>query len=236
MDLRGLKEWGRDLLRIIYPEVCEVCGRSLVRGEQVLCMHCDMSLPRTLVHNEEFNVIHQRLAGSTPIEKAAGMFYYYRESDYAKLIHVAKYNNRPVVARKLAERYAMELSKDGFFDDIDLILPVPLHSLKYLKRGYNQSYEIARGVSQVTRIPIGDNLVARRGHATQTKKNSYSRWVNAQGIYDVEDGDELENQHILIVDDVITTGATLLACCEAVHRRVPSAGLSVLSLAVTHLH
>ena len=235
MGWRQLIEWGRDLLRIIFPEVCEVCGRSLVKGEKVMCLHCDVSMPRTLVHNDEFNVIHRRLAGSTPIDRAAGMFYYYRESEYARLIHVAKYNSRPIVARQLAEMYACELKPDGFFDGIDVILPVPLHKLKLIRRGYNQSEEIAQGLSAVTGILVGDNLVALRGHSTQTKKNSYSRWVNAQGVYAVERGDEFEGKHVLVVDDVITTGATLLACCEAIHRVAPTARISVLSLAVTHL-
>ena len=235
MGWRVLTEWGRDLLRIIFPEVCEVCGRSLVKGEQVMCLHCDVSLPRTRVHADDFNVIHQRLAGSTPIDRAAGMFYYYRESEYARLIHVAKYGSRPVVARRLAEAYARELMPDRFFDGIDVILPVPLHRSKLISRGYNQSQEIAIGLSAVTGIAVGDNLVARRSHSTQTKKNSYSRWVNAQGVYDVDCGDELEGKHVLVVDDVITTGATLLACCEAIHRVAPTARISVLSLAVTHL-
>ena len=235
MGRRRLMEWGRDLLRIIFPKVCEVCGRSLVKGERVMCLHCDISLPRTRVHTDDFNAIHKRLAGSTPIDRAAGMFYYYRESDYARLIHVAKYNSRPIVARQLAETYARELLPDGFFDGIDVILPVPLHSIKLISRGYNQSEEIAKGLSAVTGIMVGDNLVARRGHSTQTKKNSYSRWVNAQGIYDVVNGDEFEGKHVLVVDDVITTGATLLACCEAIHRVAPTARISVLSLAVTHL-
>ena len=235
MGWRQLIEWGRDLLRIIFPEVCEVCGRSLVKGEKVMCLHCDVSMPRTLVHNDEFNVIHRRLAGLTPIDRAAGMFYYYRESEYARLIHVAKYNSRPIVARQLAEMYACELKPDGFFDGIDVILPVPLHKLKLIRRGYNQSEEIAQGLSAVTGIMVGDNLVALRGHSTQTKKNSYSRWVNAQGVYAVERGDEFEGKHVLVVDDVITTGATLLACCEAIHRVAPTARISVLSLAVTHL-
>lgn len=235
MGWRGLTELGRDLLRIIFPEVCEVCGRSLVKGERVMCLHCDVSLPRTRVHTDDFNVIHKRLAGSTPIDRAAGMFYYYRESEYARLIHVAKYESRPVVARRLAEAYARELMPDRFFDGIEVILPVPLHSSKLISRGYNQSEEIAMGLSAVTGIVVGDNLVARRSHSTQTKKNSYSRWVNAQGVYDVDCGDDLEGKHVLVVDDVITTGATLLACCEAIHRVAPTARISVLSLAVTHL-
>lgn len=235
MGFGGLKGWFSDLLRIVFPDVCEVCGSSLVRGEEVICLKCDMNMPRTRVHNDSFNIIHERLAGKTPIERAAGYFYYYRESDYAAIIHNAKYNGRPIIARKLAMRFARELMADNFFDGIDIVLYVPMFFLKKIKRGYNQSEYIAQGISQATNIPIGHNLISKRSHSSQTKKNSYSRWLNAQGVYDVINPEELENKHVLIVDDVITTGATLLACCDVVHNAVPSATISVLSLAVTRL-
>lgn len=235
MGFGGLKGWFSDLLRIVFPDVCEVCGSSLVRGEEVICLKCDMNMPRTRVHNDSFNIIHERLAGKTPIERAAGYFYYYRESDYAAIIHNAKYNGRPIIARKLAMRFARELMADNFFDGIDVVLYVPMFFLKKIKRGYNQSEYIAQGISQATNIPIGHNLISKRSHSSQTKKNSYSRWLNAQGVYDVINSDELENKHVLIVDDVVTTGATLLACCDVVHNAVPSATISVLSLAVTRL-
>ena len=86
MGFGGLKGWFSDLLRIVFPDVCEVCGSSLVRGEEVICLKCDMNMPRTRVHNDSFNIIHERLAGKTPIERASGYFYYYRESDYASII------------------------------------------------------------------------------------------------------------------------------------------------------
>lgn len=235
MGFGGLKGWFSDLLRIVFPDVCEVCGSSLVRGEEVICLKCDMNMPRTRVHNDSFNIIHEHLAGKTPIERAAGYFYYYRESDYAAIIHNAKYNGRPIIARKLAMRFARELMADNFFDGIDVVLYVPMFFLKKIKRGYNQSEYIAQGISQATNIPIGHNLISKRSHSSQTKKNSYSRWLNAQGVYDVINPEELENKHVLIVDDVITTGATLLACCDVVHKAVPSATISVLSLAVTRL-
>lgn len=193
-------------------------------------------MPCVKAHNDTFNIIHQRLAGNVPIERAAGYFYYYRESKYASLIHKAKYNNRPVIARHLAEKFANEISKDGFFDNISLIIPVPLHRFKRITRGYNQSEIIAHGLNKITGIPVGNNIVASRGHSSQTKKNSYSRWINAQGIYTIKNATELENKHILIVDDVITTGATLLACCNALHQAVPTATISVLTLAVTHTY
>lgn len=236
MGIGRLKAVIEDVLSIIYPHVCEVCGVSLAKGEDTLCLHCLMQLPRTRLHTENFSVIHERLAGSTPINLTAGYFYYYKDSLYASLIHTAKYRNRPIVAEAIARKFAKELQKDGFFQDVDVIIPVPLHISKLIKRGYNQSEAVARGLSVETGIGVSANLVAKRGHSTQTRKGSFQRWLNIQDVYTVKQPELLDNKHVLIVDDVITTGATLLACCNELHRQVPTARISVLTLAVTHLH
>lgn len=228
-------KWIDGVLRMIYPQVCEVCGRSLCRGEDVMCLHCLRQLPRVSSNGDDFNLLHERLASTVAIERAAGYFHYYKESPYVKLIHQAKYSSRPVVARKIARRFARELSRDGFFDGIDMIVPVPLHRWKLMRRGYNQSDYIARGIADVTGLEVLHSLVASRGHATQTARNSYQRWVNAGSVYELRDGASVAGRHVLVVDDVITTGATLLACCEAIHRVEPSARLSVLALGVAHM-
>ena len=226
--------WLRDIGGSLYPRLCTVCGRPLVRGEEIMCLGCSVDMPRTRLHTQQFGIIHQRLAGHAPIERAASYFYYHRDGKYARLIHDAKYNGRPYIARGLAARYAAEIAPDGFFEGIDIIIPVPLHRSKLRRRGYNQSRVIAEGVAEVTGIGIGDNLVARHGHSTQTRLNAFQRWLNARDIYAVERAGELRGRHVLIVDDVLTTGATLLACCEAVHNAAPDATISVLTIALTH--
>lgn len=231
----AIKQWGADFTSVIYPKLCEVCGTSLAHGETMMCTECRMRLPRCNIHTQPFNHIHQRLAGHAPIERAAGYFYYYRENEYTNLIHSAKYNGRPWIAEQLARDFATEIMPDGFFDDIDLILPVPLHASKLRKRGYNQSRHIAIGLHEVTSITIGDNLIATREHSTQTRRGAFERWLNSRNIYDVVQAETLADKHLLIVDDVLTTGATLLACCEAVHAKAPTARISVLTLAVAHL-
>ena len=235
MDLTWLKEWGDDALRVIFPKVCEVCGRSLSRGEHLLCLHCNLDLPRTRLHEEPFNVLHQRLAGKAPIEKATGYFYYYRGSDYAKLLQRAKYSNRPIIIEKLVNQYVTELKGASFFDDIDVVAAVPMHWFKKLRRGYNQSEVLATAISRATGVTLKQVLVAKRGHKTQTRKNRFERWQNTKDIYDVKSIAGLEGKHVLIVDDIVTTGATILACCEALHRKSPTTRISVLSLGVTHL-
>lgn len=237
MDIvRGLKELFAAGVDLIYPRVCCVCHRSLTRGEKVICLHCLDALPRTDVHRSEFNFIHKKLAGHTLIERAGAWFHYSRESNYASIIHDAKYRGMPDLAREAARLYAGEIIGDGFFDDIDIILPVPMHTAKMLSRGYNQAEMAARGISEATGIPVADNLVATRGHDSQTRKNSWERLLNARNIYELIRAAEIEGRHILIVDDVITTGATMLACADAVRQGAPSARISVLALAATSLH
>lgn len=224
------------LVDLIYPRVCEVCGRSLIAGEEVMCLHCAYDLPRTNVHRDPFNMIHQRLATvATPVNRAAGYFHYYREGVYNDIIHRAKYQGRPVLMRAMGERFAQELAADGFFDGIDLVIPVPLYWIKLIRRGYNQTRYLAEGISRVTGIAIGDHLVARRGHSTQTSRSDFARWLNAQSVYGVRNARSLDGRHILIVDDVITTGSTMIACCNAILSAAPTARISVLSLGVAHM-
>lgn len=221
---------------MIYPRVCAVCGDSLVEGEREICLKCLATLPRTGIHGQPFNTIHKRLASpGIPVERAGAWFYYLRKNPFAAIIHDAKYRGMSRLALNCGEIYAREIAPDGFFDGVDLLLPVPLHRGKLRKRGYNQAEEIAKGVSQATGIPVGTNLIAVRGHSTQTRKNAWSRWKNTRNIYKIQRPEELVGKHVLVIDDVVTTGATILSCLEALHRAEPSVRTSVLTLAATHL-
>lgn len=222
-----------DLGSLIFPNVCEVCGRSLVDGEKHICIDCLYNLPRCNIHSDEFNAIHQRLMRHVPVEKAASYFYYVRNSPYTELILSAKYRHRPVIIKHLASMFAREIAAEGFFDGIDCIMPVPMYRWKRIKRGYNQTDYIAEGLSAICGLPVCHNLTAVRGHATQTRKSAYERWLNSGDIYEMHDAAWLAYKHILIVDDVITTGATIAACCEAIKKTVPTARISVLSIGLT---
>ncbi len=227
--------WINDLIDVIFPNVCTVCHRRLVKGENVICLHCLSDLPRTNLHKYRPNKIHERLmAIGMPVEKATSLFYYYRDSPYARLIHDTKYRNRPTVGRTLAMMHTQELKGTDFFDSIDCIVPVPLHLLKHIKRGYNQAEEIARGINSVTSLPI-INALSASYHKTQTRKDSHQRLLNVKGVYNVAEVDAIQGKHILLIDDVITTGATLLSCMQAIRQASPSTRISVYSLSITQL-
>ncbi|MBJ2185276.1 phosphoribosyltransferase family protein [Paramuribaculum intestinale] len=231
---QSIRSWIDDLASVIFPRVCEVCGRSLAHGEHILCLECLTDMPRTGIASDAFTQMHIRLASpGLPVEKAASWFYYYRDSPYAKLIQQAKYNGRPRLARTLGRMFATEIAPTGFFDGIDVITPVPLATLKFIIRGYNQAKEIALGISDATGLPVEEMLHARR-HSTQTRRTSYQRWINTRGVYTVSKHHTPDSRHILLVDDVMTTGATTLSCLTALHTASPAARISVATLALAH--
>ncbi len=223
------------LLSVVYPCVCEICGETLVEGEELLCSRCLVEVPRTFFHLSDFNHLHQRLLGRAHADKASSFFHYFKSDAYAEMIHKLKYGSRREIGVKIGRIYAREILHDSpdYFCGVDLFLPVPVHFFKLLKRGYNQSGLIAKGLSVVTGIPVGDHLVATRGHATQTRKSAFDRWINSAGIFKVRHSSDLDNTHVMLVDDVITTGSTMLCCMEAIHDSAPSAKISVISLAST---
>ncbi len=231
--IKGIRAWFDDMWRIFFPPVCWVCGRPLVEGEEVMCLTCDAGMPRTHYHLDYDNPLRYKLIGHVPLVHAAAMFHYARNNPYSRFITKAKYNSHPEIARKLARLYASELLPAGFFAGVDLLVPVPMHWLKKVRRGYNQAEEIAKGIGEITGIAVCEALRGAR-HGTQTRKSSYERLVNVRDTYRVENPEDLEGKHVMLVDDVVTTGATLLTCCEAIHRQVPSARLSVIALASTH--
>lgn len=220
----------------ICPAVCECCGRPLVDGEKLICVSCLTLIPATGYHQQEFNELHKRLAApGIPVERTAAWFHYIRQNPYALMLQRAKYSNRPVIMRYLGAEFAKQLKSTNFFDGIDVIIPVPLHPFKQWRRGYNQSEMIARGINSVTDIPIGDNLCAHR-RASQTHKSANQRQANANLRFFSRSPQELCNKHILLVDDIITTGATLRDALRALHAAVPGKiAVSVLTLGASKL-
>ncbi|MDE6485218.1 MAG: ComF family protein [Duncaniella sp.] len=226
----------KSLVDVICPDVCTVCGRRLVDSEEIICLECLLHMPVTGIHGGGLTRLHERVASTRYyVDRAASLMWYFRDSDYARLIHDAKYNNRPKVARYLADMMARELTTQDFFDGVDVIIPVPLHFTKMLSRGYNQAQVIAEALSAVTGIEVKNNIVCRHAHSTQTRKGIAARDANARESYALERPDELDGLHILLVDDVVTTGATLRACLDLIARNCTSTRMSFLTLAAAQL-
>lgn len=223
------------ILAVLYPEICPCCGGVMVSGERIMCLSCRLSLPVTNYHlSPTDNELRNKLNGLIPIERATAYFFYHRQSPHAHILHDAKYRGRPKVAQLLALEYSNEIKSSGFFNDIDAITPVPINFWKHCRRGYNQSYYIAKGISQATGLPIVDSLTARY-HTSQTRKSGSERRFSTQNIFYAKRNSLNDINHILIVDDIATTGATLYACCEALADKWPEIRISVLTLASTRL-
>lgn len=234
--LTSTKNLFQDFLRILFPKCCPVCHKALVEGEEFLCLECLWKIPRTDYQFKPENELIRKIVDiKAPIEKAVSFFFYKNSNQYSRLIRDAKYNGRPMINQQLARRYATELLSSGFFDDIDIIIPVPIHWQKKLRRGYNQTEYITRGISEITGIPEGFNLRAAKHHKTQTHKTGKERQTTLQNIFVVDNPDELVGKHVLLVDDVITTGSTIVTCARVLHDSVADLKLSVLSLATTRL-
>ena len=223
-------KWINDLKELLFPRYCKVCKRRLMHSEQHLCIHCLLELPRTHYEREPNNLLMQHFMEWPEVLRATAYFYYYKEGKYSTLIHHLKYKDHPEVGTYLGRIAATELKASGFFDGIDLIIPVPLSKERYRKRGYNQCDYISKGISEVTSIDMCTSSIERIVNTdTQTAKGRMDRWKNAEGIFRVKDDTTLKGKHILLVDDVATTGATLHACISAL-LTVPGVRVSVFAL------
>lgn len=207
------------LVNLLIPARCRGCGTQLDEGEDELCLKCLAHLPRSHYFSQGSpNPVETRLAGQLPFERATSWLLYSHDSMVSSLIQDFKYRNAPHVAERLGELMALELLPTGFLSDVDTIIPTPQHWLRRLKRGYNQTEYIARGISKVTGAEIKTNLRAERTHKSQTRVSTEQRIANARGVYGVRHPEELRGRHILLVDDVCTTGSTLVNCGKALYQ------------------
>ena len=219
------------LFDLIAPRFCVVCGRRLSVTEQAICAACNMHLPRTDFHRNALDNPMARLFwGIIPVERAAALFYYEAGSETANILYELKYHNHPEIGVVMGRMIGREFSESGFFDGIDLLVPIPLARSRQRHRGYNQSRSIAEGISQITGQPISDQLV-RRTHfvKSQTQMGRRERQENVADVFEVKNLDGIHGRHLLLIDDVVTTGATITACA----RELLKAGdvtLSILSL------
>ena len=228
-----MNTWFDSFWSLLFPRCCVVCGSPLSRGEECLCTCCNINLPRTGFHLRKDNPVECLFWGRIPgLTRASSFLFYRKGSDFRRILHLLKYGGYKELGEVMGRYMSAELSSGEFFDGVDMIIPVPLHRKKQKLRGYNQSEWIARGIASVTGIPLcAECMIREKNTETQTRKSTFERWENVEGIFRLCDTVHFEGKHVLLVDDVLTTGATTVACASA-FARVSGIRISVLTLAV----
>jgi ComF family protein len=220
------------LADMAWPNLCLLCERPLMRGEQHVCLNCLYELPALQESSFRENNTADRFLGKLEFERASSGFRYNKDSNIQKALELLKYKGEKEIGSCLSKVSALRLSEKGFFKDIDALVPVPLHKRKQKKRGYNQSEWIANGISEVTGISVNNELLGRAVHNTsQTTKNLWSRWENAQGLFELKNVEGFSGKHLLLVDDVLTSGSTLVACGQVL-LQIPNVRISFFALAL----
>lgn len=220
---------------------CEICKRELASNENGLCASCSTSLLHAISPDSESlsdlcNHTARLFWGIVPIERAGVLFVYQSETPVTELLVNIKYRQHVDLCRRLGRMLGTRFLTRNFFQDIDLIVPVPLSRERYRKRGYNQSEQVAIGVGDITGLPVVANAVARKvDNVSQTRLSEHVRRQNVEGIFTVLAPEALDGRHILIIDDVITTGATVGELMQSIHLAAPHTTFSVMAVAQDQL-
>jgi len=211
-----------DIKGLFLPPVCPVCGGELHEGEGAFCMMCRTLAPQTGFWRRADNPLAERLRNEFPVVQASAFLWFVAGTPWQRAIHGFKYYNRWRTARDLGAWYGGNLADSGLYGSVDCIVPVPLHTRRLLARGYNQAAYIAEGIASRMGVPVEDRAVSRlRNNPSQTTRSSAGRWENVRDLFAVARAGALAGRHVLLVDDVVTTGSTLLSCTEALLRAVP---------------
>lgn len=209
-----MEELVSGLSHLVYPRLCEGCSKPLLAEEEVLCLNCSIyNLPRTAYHHIHENQTFMRFAGRLKVEKATSLAYFTDEGLLQHLLHGLKYDGKKEIGSYLGKQLGYDLQQTNWHEGIDVIIPVPLHPKKEAIRGFNQSALLAEATANVLEIEVLYNVLHRKRFTeTQTHKTREERLLNMEGAFEVTDPEKVRNKHILLIDDVLTTGATLEAC------------------------
>lgn len=220
-----------DFISLIFPHVCVSCGKSLFKNESSICTHCSYHLPKTNYHTDNANPVAKIFWGRTTIFSASSCYSFGKGGNVQHLVHQLKYRGRKEIGTDIGKFYGHDLRKSALFNTVETIIPVPLHPKKQKKRGYNQSEYFAAGLAESMHAATDFKTLYRaEASETQTKKSRFSRWKNVETVFSLKDFKALEGRHILLVDDVITTGATLEACAQTL-LKIPGLKVSIATIA-----
>jgi len=221
-----------DFFHIFFPRNCNHCQTPLYRHEELLCLSCKLSLPKVRQNDVDQSMFHSKFYGEIHFRSIFAYLKFYKHGITQELLHNLKYKNQPRVGYVLGRWMGDEMIKQNKHKDLHLIVPVPLHKKKEAERGYNQSTSVAQGISKATGIPYSTRVLSRVVmNESQTNKSRIERWKNVEGIFDVRKPGLIRGKHVLLVDDVITTGATVEACGMELQQKGAGA-VSVAALAM----
>jgi len=221
-----------DFIALLYPEICIGCGTSLLLHDKMICFKCSLDLPYTHFEDMNENPVERLFWFKTKIEHASAGFFFSKKGKIQKMIHSFKYHGNSEAAIFMGEQLGALIKKSSRFKNIDLIIPVPLHPKKFKKRGFNQAERIAFGMSVILNIPVNTHALIRAEHnETQTKKALFNRWTNVESIFKIFDSSTVKGKHVLLVDDVITSGSTIEACANQI-LQIPNTKVSITTLAI----
>lgn len=231
--LNALQTYLSDFMHLFFPHVCIGCGSDAIESDQMLCAICYIQLPETNFFNHPNNTVEKIFSGRIQTHAAGSAYYFTKHSILQNLIFALKYRGHKEVGTLLGKLTASQMMESNRFTDVDVIVPLPLNKIKEKKRGYNQAAEIATGISALLQKPVAPDVVTRSIYTeTQTHKDRISRWQTMQNVFEVKQPERLQGKHILLVDDVVTTGATLEACGAAI-LNIPDTKLSIATAAYT---
>lgn len=212
-----------DFVSLFFPNTCVGCDEALPRGVRFVCPSCQLELPKTENHKTEVPEFEQKLRSLIEFKYVLVYMHFHKQGIVQKLMHELKYKHKPEIGELLGRWYGAELADAGYQTEFDCVVPVPLHKSKLRKRGYNQSEGFAKGLAAALAAECLPNaLIRNRANQTQTRKNRLERWENVEGLFEPKDPGSLSARKVLLVDDVLTTGSTLLSCGEAVLKAKPA--------------
>ena len=219
------------LVHLFYPHVCTGCGSDLVEEDNLLCLHCVNELPHTNFEMHANNPVEKIFWGRLTLTAAMSEFYFAKGTLIQTLIHEFKYKGNKGVGLYLGAMIGSSLVQNNRFTKIDALVPLPLFADKEFKRGFNQATILCNGISELMEVlVITNNVIRKRFTETQTKKHRTERWANVEGSFEINNAQEIKDKHILLVDDVVTTGATLEACGAEI-LKIEGTTLSIATLA-----